>query len=131
MAGDRQMAEEWGPDAVIAVVIAFNDALNARDIDSMMRLMTGDCVFENTQPAPDGTRYEGSGAVRAFWEQFFNAARGQTIEVEDIFSAGDRCIMRWVYRWRDSAGAQRHVRGIDAYRLREGLISEKLSYVKG
>jgi hypothetical protein len=29
-----------------------------------MTLMTDDCVFENTWPAPDGERYEGQVAVR-------------------------------------------------------------------
>ena len=33
---------------------AFNDALNRHDVDAVMALMTDDCVFENTWPAPDG-----------------------------------------------------------------------------
>ncbi|RPI52267.1 MAG: hypothetical protein EHM56_08585, partial [Chloroflexi bacterium] len=46
------------------VVERFNEALNAQDVDAMMDLMTEDCVFENTSPAPDGARYEGKEAVR-------------------------------------------------------------------
>lgn len=57
----------------LELVRAFNDALNARDVDGMMRRMTQDCVFENTYPAPDGTRFEGQAAVRAFWQDFFKA----------------------------------------------------------
>ncbi|CAG1772762.1 partial limonene-1,2-epoxide hydrolase, partial [uncultured bacterium] len=41
-------------EQIIQLVTRFNDALNARDVDAMMRLMTDDCVFENTFPAPDG-----------------------------------------------------------------------------
>jgi ketosteroid isomerase-like protein len=117
----------------VALVRAFNEALNARDVDGMLRCMTQDCVFENTYPAPDGTRYEGQDAVRAFWGNFFNAARDAHIEVQDIFAAenGARCVMLWTYYWTDTQGAVGHVRGVDVYRVARGLIAEKLSYVKG
>ena len=39
--------------------------------------------------------------------------------------------MRWTYHWREAGEAVGHVRGVDVYRLRDGLIAEKLSYVKG
>lgn len=116
---------------LIQLVVRFNDALNAGDVDGMMQLMTVDCVFENTVPAPDGTRYAGQQTVRAFWELFFHGSRSPHIDIEEIFALGDRCVMRWVYSWRDSAGNVRRVRGVDVYRIRDGLIAEKLSYVKG
>jgi ketosteroid isomerase-like protein len=109
----------------------FNDALNARDVVAMMRLMTEDCVFENTHPPPDGTRYEGQKAVREFWERFFLGASETWIESEEVFAAEDRVVMRWVYRWTGPLGEIGHIRGIDLYRMRDGLIAEKLSYVKG
>ncbi|MEW6651207.1 MAG: nuclear transport factor 2 family protein, partial [Chloroflexota bacterium] len=37
---------------VIQVVLAFNQALNAHDLDAMLALLTEDSVFENTAPAP-------------------------------------------------------------------------------
>lgn len=118
-------------DYLTQLILDFNDALNARDIEGMMGRMTVDCVFENTYPAPDGTRYEGQGAVRAFWQGFFASSAGSVIEPEEIFTAGDRVVLRWVYRWIDAAGQPGHVRGIDLYTVRDGLIAEKLSYVKG
>jgi hypothetical protein len=39
--------------------------------------------------------------------------------------------MRWVYTWVDARGVEGHIRGVDLYRVRGGLIAEKLSYVKG
>uniref|UniRef100_UPI0025A22EF2 nuclear transport factor 2 family protein n=1 Tax=Klebsiella pneumoniae TaxID=573 RepID=UPI0025A22EF2 len=80
---------------------------------------------------PDGTRYAGQTAVRAFWEEFFRGAPNARIEPEEIFAADDRCVMRWNYRWLDAQGQAGHVRGVDVFRIREGLIAEKLSYVKG
>ena len=95
-----------------------------------MRAMTADCVFENTRPAPDGTRMVGQDAVRAFWEEFFTRSPQARFETEDIFAAGDRCAVRWTYHWvRD--GRAGHVRGVDLFRVRDGKVAEKLSYVKG
>ena len=119
------------PHSAVLVVTRFNDALNARDVEAMMRLMTPDCVFENTAPPPDGARYEGRAAVRAFWEDFFHGSTQARFEVEEIFAAENRCVMRWVYRWTDPAGQAGHIRGVDVYTLADGLIAAKLSYVKG
>jgi hypothetical protein len=44
---------------------------------------------------------------------------------------GERCVMRWNYSWVDAAGQKGHVRGVDVFRVRDNLILEKLSYVKG
>jgi ketosteroid isomerase-like protein len=115
----------------IQLVLRFNDALNAQDVDAMMGCMSQDCVFENTSPSPDGTRYSGQAAVRLFWEDFFRASAQPHIEVEAIFAAGDHCTMRWVYSWIDGQGQPGHIRGVDVYRIVDGLIAEKLSYVKG
>ncbi len=116
---------------VESLVIQFNDALNAHDVDAMMAFMSEDCVFENTYPPPDGERLVGKPVVRAFWERFFGESRGATITVEEIFACGDRCVMRWVYRWRDVNDQPGHIRGVDVFRVRDDLIVEKLSYVKG
>ena len=118
-------------EGAIRLVRRFNDALNARDVDGMMRRMTPDCVFENTDPPPDGARYQGQAEVRAFWESFFQGSAQAAIEIEEIFACGERCVMRWTYRWTDLSGQSGHIRGVDVYRLERGLIAEKLSYVKG
>jgi ketosteroid isomerase-like protein len=113
------------------VVRRFHQALNARDLEGMLACLTDDTVFENTHPAPDGTRYEGRTAVRSFWEGFLEGSTAARFEALEVFAAGDRCVMRWVYTWVDARGVEGHIRGVDLYRVRGGLIAEKLSYVKG
>jgi uncharacterized OsmC-like protein/ketosteroid isomerase-like protein len=113
------------------LVLAFNRALNAGDVDAMMARLTDDCVFENTFPAPDGQRFVGQAAVRAFWEEFFRTSGQPHLEFEDVFECGDRAVLRWTYHWLEANGRPGHVRGVDVYRLRGGRIAEKLSYVKG
>jgi limonene-1,2-epoxide hydrolase len=119
------------PRDPISVIVQFNHALNARNVDAMMQLMTPDCVFENTSPPPDRTRYAGQVAVRAFWEEFFSVSSHAHIEIEDIFALGQRCVMLWRYDWVGHSGQTGHIRGVDVYRVQDGLIVEKLSYVKG
>lgn len=109
----------------------FNSAFNRHDISGMMALMTDDCVFENTFPPPDGTRYEGQVAVQQFWKAFFQSSPQANIEIEDMFVGDGWAVQRWIYHWVDAQGIAGHVRGVDVFRFLEGRIAEKLSYVKG
>lgn len=118
-------------EKAIRVVLSFNEAFNRHDVPGMMQLMTEDCIFENTSPAPDGRVYLGKEKVTQFWQDFFRESPGAHIEIEEIFNMGYRCIMRWKYEWVDSEGKQGHVRGVDVFKIKEGLICEKLSYLKG
>lgn len=118
-------------ESAIRVVLEFNEAFNRHDVAGMMRLMSDDCTFENTTPAPDGAVFSGKEAVTQFWHDFFRESPQARIEIEEIFSFGERCIMRWRYSWVDMAGEKGHVRGVDVFRVRQGFIREKLSYVKG
>ena len=118
-------------ESSMRIVLEFNDAFNKHDVPGMMKLMSENCIFENTYPGPDGTRYAGKGAVTQFWEDFFRESPHAHIDIEEIFGMGHRCIMRWKYSWEDSSGQKGHVRGVDIFKENDGLISEKLSYVKG
>ena len=118
-------------ETAVRVVLEFNEAFNRHDVPGMMQLMTDDCVFENTDPAPDGAVYSGKEVVTQFWQDFFHESPHAHIEIEEIFGLGFRCIMRWRYDWVDEAGIKGHVRGVDIFKLKNGSISEKLSYVKG
>lgn len=108
----------------------FSEAFDRCDVDAIMALMTDDCVFESTSPAPDGERCVGQAAVRGFWERFFAGTTSPKFTAEETFGAGDRVTVRWRFTWGagDSAG---HVRGVDVIRVRDGKVAEKLSYVKG
>ncbi|OLT11515.1 DUF4440 domain-containing protein [Pseudonocardia sp. CNS-139] len=108
-----------------AAVAAFQKAFDARDVDAVMAAMTPDCVFEDTSP-PDGVRHVGAAAVRAAWTALFAASPDAAFTTEEVVEAGDRVVVRWRYSWGDG-----HVRGVDVFAVRGGLVAEKLSYVKG
>jgi ketosteroid isomerase-like protein len=100
-------------------------------VDAIMALMSEDCVFESTGPAPDGRRHEGAQAVRAVWEELFTKTADASFTEEEAFAVGDRGLLRWRFSWTEPDGSTGHVRGVDVLRFRDGLVSEKLSYVKG
>lgn len=112
---------------VLDVIERFNAAFNRHDVDAIMALMTDDCQFENTSPAPNGARYAGQPAMRAFWQQFFADAPNAHFDWEEVFACGDRAVVRWSYHWSPDG----YVRGVDVMRVRGGKVAEKLSYVKG
>jgi ketosteroid isomerase-like protein len=107
------------------VVEAFGAAWGAHDLDAALSMLTDDCVFDATGPAPDGSRHVGAAAIRIAWTPIFDDTASQ-FEAEETFAAGDRVVQLWRYSWSDG-----HVRGVDVFRVRDGRISEKRSYVKG
>lgn len=119
----------WGP--AHAAATRFSEAFGRLDVDAVMALMTDDCVFEATGPAPDGLRHEGAAAVRRQWEELVAGTTDPAFEQEDLTVAGDRAVLRWRYSWAEADGSRGHVRGVDLLRLRDGKVCEKLSYVKG
>ena len=119
----------WGPNH--AALARFSAAFGSGDVDAIMALMSDDCVFEATGPAPDGIRHEGAEAVRAVWVELFGETSQPAFTEEESFVAGDRAVLRWRFDWAAEDGSAGHVRGVDVLRLRDGLVCEKLSYVKG
>ena len=122
--------EETNARQTLAAVEKFNAAINGHDINAVMNAMTDDCVFDNTNPPPDGTRFVAATAVRAFCEKFFGSNPDAVFETEEIFATGDRCVVRWIYR-KTRDGKPWHLRGVDVFKVRDGKVAEKLAYVKG
>ncbi len=109
----------------VATVEAFNAAWGAHDLDATLALVTDDAVFESTGPAPAGIRHVGRAALRDAWAPIFDDT-STVFTVETAFAAGDRYVQTWHYEWGDG-----HVRGVDLFLVRDALVAEKLSYVKG
>ena len=113
------------------VIDRFNEAFNRHDADALEPLLTDDTVFEDTSPAPDGRRVEGKRAVVEFWRGWFARNAGAVFEAEEAaIVAGDRAVVRWVYR-KPRNGQPWHLRGVDVFTVRDGKVAAKLAYVKG
>lgn len=122
----QRLLARFGRSATRFVIERFTDAFNAHDVDAVMRLMTDDCVFESTGPAPDGRRFDGQEQVRACWQELFDGTPSARFDLEELVGADDRALARWVYHWDGG-----HVRGVDVFTVRDGKVAAKLSYVKG
>ncbi len=113
-----------------AVLDRFTKALNRHDLTAAIALTSSNCVFEATSPAPDGERSVGHTELEAAWKAVFDDPSGH-VTIEESFTAsesfmtGTRVVQRWRYEWD---GGQ--VRGVELVTVKEGLITEKLAYVK-
>ncbi|MBN1687176.1 MAG: nuclear transport factor 2 family protein, partial [Spirochaetales bacterium] len=76
------------PEAAIRVVLRFNDLFNLHDVEEMSRLLSDDCVVEDTGPAPDGTVYTGKAAAADLFRELFMRSPGVRNEIEEIFGFG-------------------------------------------
>jgi ketosteroid isomerase-like protein len=113
------------PESPTEIVEAFGAAWANHDLDGALAMVTDDCVFDATGPAPDGQTHRGRDAIRKAWQDIFDDT-SSSFEAEETFAAGDRVVQRWRYSWDGG-----HVRGVDVFKVRDGRVAEKLSYVKG
>lgn len=118
-------------ETAVRVVLEFKEAFNRHDVAAMVQLISDDCVFEHSGPTPDGMVYLGKEAIHQFLQNWFLGSPQARLQVEEIFGLAPRCVMRWRCDWVDGTGNRRHVRGVDILKVKNGLICEKLSYVKG
>ncbi len=68
----------------IPVVLAFEEAVNAGDVDAIVALMTEDGVFIDSL----GSRITGHEKVREAWTQYFHMVPDYRISHSEIFSHG-------------------------------------------
>ena len=111
-----------------AILQRFNQVFLSHDPAPLDALVADDCVIENTQPAPDGSRHEGKDACIALWTHIATMP-GIHFEPESIFARGDRGEIRWRLVWGSDHASS--VRGVNLMRVRDGRIVEAQGYVKG
>jgi len=110
------------------VLTRFDNVFHDRDPEALHELVADDCIIENTQPAPDGSRHEGKAACIELWTRIATNP-GIRFENECVIARGDRGEIRWRLRWGPGRGDS--VRGVNLMRVRDGKIVEALGYVKG
>jgi hypothetical protein len=105
----------------------FHEAWNRHDLPAALAMTSSNCVFEETV---GGERSVGHAEIEAVWKPIFDEPSSH-ITVEESFTAaesfmsGTRVVQRWRFDWADGS-----VRGVDLLTVRDGLITEKLAYVK-
>ena len=110
------------------VIRRFNEVFQQHDPSALPELVAADCVIENSNPAPSGSRHVGREACVALWRRIATNP-GNQFDVEDVMVTGERATIRWRLRWGEDESSS--VRGVNLMRVRDGRIVEALGYVKG
>lgn len=111
----------------VVLVKAFNAALNARDRSAVRAAFAVDGTYR-----PHGTTqaFDGPDAATDRQFEFLESHRLGEFRTMRAFAAGDEVFSEW--RWegvtQDGLSVRRH--GVDYFRLRDGQIVVKSTYVK-
>ena len=118
-------------ESAMRVALDYHKALTRQDLTEMMNVVSDDCIFESASPAPDGGLYAGKAVMTSYWGDYFKKREQVNREIEEIFSVGERCVLRWKSTWVGAAGEEKTSRGVDIFLVEDGVIKQILSYIKG
>lgn len=109
----------------------FTAAFNQHDVDSLMSMMTNDCVFEGAAgPDVHGIRFTGTEAVgnsfAQVWATFPDAHWGKG----NHFVSGDFGVSEWTFTGTRADGARIEAEGCDLFTFRDGKIAVKRAFRK-
>jgi len=110
------------------VIRRYNEVFLKHDPSALPDLIAPNCVIENSNPAPNGSRHVGREACVAHWRRIATNPEIQ-FDIEEVVVTGERATIQWRLRWGD--GESKSVRGVNLMRVRDGQIVEALGYVKG
>lgn len=107
-------------------------AWNAHDVDTLMKHMSDDCLFETPSPAPLGTRYEGREAVRQGFQHVFDMIPDVQFvkDIHFVSDDGTAAVSEWTLVGTHRKRGRIEARGCDLFTLRGDKIVEKRSYMK-
>jgi ketosteroid isomerase-like protein len=117
-----------GSQTTAEVIRRFNEAFQQHDPSALPELIAADCVVENSNPAPSGSRHVGRDACLALWRRIATNP-GARFDIEEVVVTGERATIRWRLRWGEEDSQS--VRGVNLMQVRNGQIVEALGYVKG
>jgi len=110
---------------------AFADAWNRHDVETLMRFMTQDCVFEaSAGPDACGASHIGAEAVAAAFSDVWKTFPDAQWRFPRHFVCGDRGVSEWTFCGTRSDGTRVEVNGCDVFTFRDGKIAVKNSYRK-
>jgi taurine dehydrogenase small subunit len=119
------------PAPSIEMLDRFGDAWNRHDVDALMTFMTPDAVFESSAGSQvDGTRSEGTIAVRAAYAAVFDAFPDAHWGNLRHFISGNRGVSEWTFTGTQKDGKRVEVTGCDIFTFRDGKIAVKNSFRK-
>jgi hypothetical protein len=123
-----------GPNELLAkrmrVLDSFTRAWSRQDIDTLMSLVTDDCVYSASVGPEPGQTFVGREAVRdGFLALLAYDAGGKSSEGR-VALLGDIALVEWSYELRDAAGHVTVLRGCDIIEFSGPCIRRKDAFRK-
>lgn len=118
-------------ESSLRTVLAYTEAYNRLDVPGMLQHLGDDCIFEEPDPSPDGRRLQGKEALAVFLQDQLTRLPQVHLTIEEAFGMGLHCVLLWQREWQESPSVKVHLRGVDIFLVKEGLIQHKYSYIKG
>ncbi len=113
-------------EEAVRTVLQFRDAVNRRDFAAMEGLLSLDCRLHS--PSKEIGTIAGRNAVLQYWKALFERCPDVRWEIEEMIGWGDRCVLCRRSRLFDVENAGG--RGLDLFRIKNGLIVEHDAYEK-
>jgi ketosteroid isomerase-like protein len=106
------------------------EAFARRNLDAALGMMDPEIEAHDAPEAPDAAGHHGRQAVRRDWEQMFALFEDFTIDIEEIFDAGEELLvfLRLSGRGRES-GAEVDARMAHIWTIREGQAIRLRQYL--
>ena len=117
-------------EKTMRIALDYQKAFNNQDVIGMMEFISDDCTFESANPTPDGVLYSGKEEISGYWRDFFGKRNQLHVEIEEVFSIGERCVLRWKSSWVEAGSNKKTLRGVDIIRVGDGAIDQIFSYIK-
>ncbi|HET7264748.1 MAG TPA: nuclear transport factor 2 family protein [bacterium] len=113
------------------LLVAHIAAWSRHDLDAIMEMMTGNCVYESSGGEdPWGRRYTGQAQVREAYADLLELLPDIRFQNARHYAAGDRGVSEWTMLATRPDGSKIESRGCDLYEFRDGKIHRRDSYRK-
>jgi ketosteroid isomerase-like protein len=115
----------------IELMLAINEAFNARDVDRILSFFAEDATFLMARgPEPCGRRVQGKAAIGKILADRFKVISDMRWDHIDHFVAGTRAVSVWMVTGRGADGEVLNYQGCDIYEFRGDKILNKDTYWK-
>jgi ketosteroid isomerase-like protein len=115
----------------IELMLAINEAFNARDVDRILSFFAEDATFLMARgPEPCGRRVQGKAAIGKVLADRFKVISDMRWDHIDHFVAGQRAVSVWMVTGRGTDGEMLNYQGCDIYEFRGDKILNKDTYWK-
>ncbi len=114
-------------EAATRLAIQMIESFNHHNIDMMSKIFSDDMTQDDFSPFPSGETYTGKSDVLKYYESLFQKYPDASLETEELFGYGNRCVLRWKQRWHPEEPS---FRGLTILSVRDDKIIEIISYAK-